>query len=83
MFGVVSPGGPFVAFAIGAAALKAGCGSGALIAYVTAWSLFALTRTLSYELPLLGIGFLRLRTILSLPVPVLLGLIAHAIEGAA
>lgn len=83
VFGALSPGGPFVALAIGAAALKAGAGSGALIAYVTSWSLFALTRTLSYELPMMGAGFTRLRFLLSLPVPIVLGLLAHGIERAA
>lgn len=83
LFGALSPGGPFVALAIGAAALKAGCGTGALIAYVTSWSLFALTRTLSYEIPIMGAGFTRLRMLLALPVPIALGLMAHVIELAA
>lgn len=78
--GALSPGGPFVALAIGAAALKAGCGAGALIAYVTGWCIFAVTRTMSYELPMLGVGFTRLRLVLSLPVPVILGVLAHLIE---
>lgn len=80
LFGALSPGGPFVALAIGAAALKAGSGTGALIAYITSWSLFALTRTLSYEVPIMGARFTRLRLLLALPAPILLGLLAHLIE---
>lgn len=75
-FGVLTPGGPFVAFAIGASALKAGAGAGALVAYVTSWSLVSMVRTLSYEVPLMGRRFTLLRVLISLPAPILLGLFA-------
>lgn len=76
VFGALTPGGPFVAFAIGASALKAGAGAGALVAYVSAWSVVSLVRTLSYEVPLMGRVFTRTRLLMSLPIPVVLGLCA-------
>lgn len=79
LFGAVTPGGPFVAFAIGASAIKAGAGAGALVAYVSSWSVVCLLRTISYEVPLMGASFTRIRLLVSLPVPVLLGLAAHVI----
>ncbi|MEX5726668.1 uncharacterized membrane protein YraQ (UPF0718 family) [Rhodovulum iodosum] len=73
ILGAVTPGGPFVAFAIGAAALKAGAGWAALMAYVTAWSVVNLNRSIAYELPLMGRRFLMIRALVSLPLPLVLG----------
>ena len=75
--GAVTPGGPFVVFAIGAGALKAGATEAALIAYVSAWSVIAINRSLVYELPILGGSFLARRIALSLPVPLVLGAVAQ------
>lgn len=75
IFGAITPGGPFVAFAIGAAALKAGAGWAALMAYVTAWSVVNLNRSIAYELPLMGRRFLLLRSFISLPLPLILGVL--------
>ena len=75
IFGALTPGGPFVAFAIGAAALKAGAGWAALMAYVTAWSVVNLNRSIAYELPLMGRQFLLLRSFISLPLPLVLGVV--------
>lgn len=44
--GPITPGGAFVSFAVGAAALKAGAAPAPVVAYVTSWSLFALTKFL-------------------------------------
>lgn len=73
VFGMGTPGGPFVAYAIGAAALKAGAGWAPLMAYVTAWSVMNLNRSIAYELPLMGRHFMLLRSLVSLPVPLILG----------
>ncbi len=78
--GAVTPGGPFVAFAIGASALKAGAGAAALVAYVSAWSVICLNRSLTYEAPMMGGAFLRSRLLVSWPVPLVLGGIVHALE---
>lgn len=73
VLGAATPGGPFVAFAIGAAALKAGAGWAALMAYVTSWSVVNLNRSFAYELPLMGRRFLLIRSLVSLPLPLILG----------
>lgn len=50
------------------------------MAYVTAWSIVNLNRSIAYELPLMGRHFLLLRTILSVPVPMVLGLLVWAFQ---
>lgn len=79
VFGALTPGGPFVAFAIGASAIKAGATLGAITAYVTAWCIYSILRIISYEVPMLGAEFTRIRLIYSLPVPILLGLLAQLV----
>ncbi|MGI3164074.1 hypothetical protein [Pseudooceanicola sp. 200-1SW] len=79
VFGALTPGGPFVAFAIGASALKAGATFGALTAYVTAWCIYSILRIMSYEVPMLGGRFARVRLLYSLPVPLGLGLLAQLV----
>jgi len=72
-FGAITPGGPFVAFAIGASSLKAGAAIAPLMAYVTAWCLLNFNRSLSYEYAFMGRRFLYIRLLISLPAPLLLG----------
>lgn len=67
--GPVSPGGAFVAFAIAAAALKAGAGEAAALGYVTSWSLYSLAKLLAYELPIMGRDVTLVRVAVCLPVP--------------
>ncbi len=74
LIGPVVPGGPFVCFAIAAAGLQVGATEAAVMAYVTSWSLFSLTKLLAYELPILGVGLTGRRLILSLPIPIIVGL---------
>ena len=45
--GAITPGGAVVGFSVGAAALKGGGGAPQVIAYSTAWSLYALTRLIN------------------------------------
>ena len=69
VLGPLTPGGPFVCFAVAAAGLKVGATPQAVMAYVTSWSLFSLTKTLAYEVPLMGTRFTLNRVALSLPIP--------------
>lgn len=71
--GAATPGGPFIAFAIGAAALKAGAVWAPLMAYVTSWSAMNLNRAFTYELPLMGRRFTLIRAAISLPLALVLG----------
>jgi hypothetical protein len=69
--GALTPGGPVVGFSIGAAALKSGAGAPQVIAYSTAWALYALQRLVLWEMPVLPVRFVLLRAVVSLPVPFL------------
>lgn len=69
--GALTPGGPVVGFAIGAAALKGGAAMPQVIAYSTAWALFALHRLLVWEVPMMPPRLVWLRALVSLPLPFL------------
>jgi hypothetical protein len=72
--GALTPGGPVVGFSIGAAALKGGAGAPQVIAYATAWALYAIPRIITYELPMMPNRIVWLRALVSIPVPYLAAL---------
>jgi hypothetical protein len=67
--GALTPGGPVVGFSIGAAALKSGAGAPQVIAYSTAWALYAIHRLVIWEAPLMPPRIVYLRALVSLPLP--------------
>lgn len=67
--GALTPGGPVVGFSIGAAALKSGAGAPQVIAYSTAWALYAIHRLVMWEVPLMPARVVWLRAAVSLPLP--------------
>lgn len=69
--GAITPGGPVVGFAIGSTALKTGASLAAVVAYTTAWALFALQRLFIWELPAMPARVVWLRMVVSLPLPLL------------
>jgi len=71
--GLAVPGGPVIAYAIGASALLAGAGVAQTLTFITAWLLLSLNRTIVWELPIMGRQFIVARVLLSLPLPFLLG----------
>lgn len=76
--GIAVPAGPAIAFSIAAVFAHAGASVPALIAFITSWSIFAAHRIFIYEIPLLGLSFLRLRLVSVAATPVLAGLIGIA-----
>jgi uncharacterized membrane protein YraQ (UPF0718 family) len=72
--GAATPGGAVVGFSIGAAALKGGAGAPQVIAYSTAWSLYALQRLINWEIHMMAPRFVWLRAAVSIPLPFLAGL---------
>ncbi|MFY8040243.1 MAG: hypothetical protein ACOVN4_11330 [Bosea sp. (in: a-proteobacteria)] len=79
--GALTPGGPVVGFALGAAALKAGAGLPQVMSFVTGWSLYTLNRMLIWELPFMPSWFVRLRILVSLPFPfITAGLVYLALQ---
>ena len=75
--GALTPGGPFASFALVAALAKSGADIGACITYLTAWSVLGLHRLVQWELPLFGPDLPALRYAVSLPLPILAGLLAR------
>lgn len=67
--GALTPGGPVVGFSIGAAALKSGAGAPQVIAYSTAWALYAIHRLIIWEVPMMPPRVVWLRATVSLPLP--------------
>jgi hypothetical protein len=66
-----------IAFPLLLAMFKAGMGTPQLIAMLTGWLLLAFHRIIAYELPMLGTEFVRLRLIVSLPLPLIAGFSAQ------
>jgi uncharacterized membrane protein YraQ (UPF0718 family) len=75
--GVLTPGGPFIAFPFLAVLLKGGASIGSVSAYLTAWALLGVHRVLAFEVPILGWRFVLIRCLASLGVPVLVGALAQ------
>ncbi|WP_322798836.1 permease [Thermoflexus sp.] len=74
--GMLIPGGPFVSFPLIAMLHRAGAGVGAVVAFLTAWSLWSLTR-LPLEFAILGPRLMAARLISTLFMPPLAGWIAY------
>lgn len=75
--GGLTPGGPMAAFPLVLVLAGAGADRGALIAYILGWSLNGFQKLLVYEVPLLGPDFAIMRTLITLPMPMLAGWLAR------
>lgn len=75
--GTVTPGGPMTSFPVVSALHEAGTGRRALVAYLTSWSTLGLQRILMWEVPLMGVEFAAFRFLVSLPLPIVAGLISR------
>jgi uncharacterized membrane protein YraQ (UPF0718 family) len=74
-FGGFTPAGPIVAFPIVVVLLNAGAGYPQVVAFLTAWSVFAFHRVMIYEAPLMGFRFVGVRLLSSMILPPIGGLI--------
>lgn len=81
MTGLIVPGGPVIAFAIAAAFAGEGASLPSLVAFVSGWSVFATHRVVIFEIPMLGVPFVKLRMLAVLPVPILAGLLTMLVTG--
>lgn len=75
--GAFTPGGPYVSLPIVAGLLKAGAGTGTMVAFLTSWSLIAAAR-LPMEVGLLGWKFTAVRLACTFFFAPIAGLLAHA-----
>lgn len=78
--GAIAPGGPYVSLPIAAALMKSGAGAGTMVAFITGWSLWAISR-LPMEIGLLGWKFTAVRLLSTFFFPPIAGLIAHVFFG--
>ena len=76
--GGFTPGGPYVSLPIAAGLLRAGASIGTMVAFMTAWSLLAISR-LPLEIGLLGWEFSLVRLACTFFFPPIAGLIANTL----
>ncbi len=76
--GGMMPGGPYVNLPLAAGILKAGAGISTAVAFLTAWSLWAVGR-LPMEIGVMGLRFTVIRLISTSIFPLLAGLIAKVL----
>ena len=74
--GGIMPGGPFVSLPIAAGLLHAGANIGTMVAFMTGWSIWAITR-LPLEVGMMGWKFTAIRLASTIVFPILAGLIAN------
>jgi len=74
--GGLMPGGPFISLPIAAGLLRAGASVGTMVAFLTGWSLWAVTR-LPLEVGILGWQFTLIRLACTFFFPPIAGLIAN------
>jgi len=73
--GAITPGGPYVNFPIVAALYKSGASVGPLAAYLVAWGIIPINRTLVWEIPFLGTHFAFARYLSCIIFPLVIGII--------
>ena len=78
--GSLVPGGPYTSFPIVAGLVKTGASIGTIVAFITAWSLWAITR-LPIEIGVVGIKMTLVRLASTCIFPPLAGIIAQALFG--
>ncbi|MCA3617282.1 MAG: permease [Methylobacterium sp.] len=78
IIGTLFPAGPFTIFPLAAVLMVSGADRGAAIAFISGWLLLGINRAVIWEMPFFGADFVLFRFLLSLPMPVLLGLAARA-----
>jgi uncharacterized membrane protein YraQ (UPF0718 family) len=79
-FGIITPGGPVVGFALAVGCLKAGAALPVIMAYITSWSLMALQRIVMWELPVVPQRLAVIRFLASLPLPFIAGAIFYFLK---
>lgn len=75
--GTVTPGGPSSAYSLLAVMAVSGADRGALVTYITAWATLGVQRILVWDFTFMGTDFAFLRFMVSLPLPIIAGLIAR------
>ena len=74
--GSLAPGGPYVSMPLAAGFLQTGAGIGTMVAFMTGWSLWGVSR-MPIEIGIMGWKFAAIRLISTFFFPPLAGFIAH------
>ncbi|KAF0229429.1 MAG: hypothetical protein FD175_1767 [Beijerinckiaceae bacterium] len=77
LIGMLFPAGPFTIFPLAVVLMASGADRGAAIAFISAWLLVGINRAIIWEMPFFGTDFVLFRFLISLPMPLLLGLMAR------
>ena len=75
--GAILPGGPITIYPVAGAFLAMGADGGAVVAFLTSWTLIGFTRALVWEMPFFGAHFVLWRIVISLLLPLLAGILAR------
>jgi len=78
--GIITPGGPSAAFPFLAIIGRAGADRGIMVCYITSWALIGVQRIMVWDLPFMGAENTLTRLVVSLPLPLLAGLIANQLR---
>jgi uncharacterized membrane protein YraQ (UPF0718 family) len=78
-FGFLLPGGPITIYPVAGAFLTMGADAGAVVAFITSWTLLGYTRALVWELPFFGPDFVIWRIVEALPLPIIAGLLTRIV----
>ena len=73
----IVPGGPITIYPVAGALFAMGADGGAIVAFLTSWTLIGMSRALVWEMPFFGPHFVFWRILLALPLPILAGLLAR------
>ena len=76
VIGGIMPGGPYILLPVAAGMLRTGAGAGTMVAFLTAWSLWGVSR-LPMEIGILGWKFALIRIACTFFFPPIAGLIAN------
>lgn len=77
IMGSILPGGPITIYPVAGALIAVGADGGAVVALLTSWTLVGYTRALVWEMPFFGADFVLWRILLSMPLPLLAGIVAR------
>ena len=75
--GAVIPGGPSVIYPLAVSLMASGADIGAAVAMISAWVLLSVNRTVIWELSFIPADLVLLRVLLTLPLPIILGLLVR------
>jgi uncharacterized membrane protein YraQ (UPF0718 family) len=76
LMGGIAPGGPYVSMPVAAGLLRVGASTGTMVAFLTSWSLWAVTR-LPMEIGIMGWKFTLIRLACTFFFPPIAGLLAN------